>query len=154
MTVDKDKLRQLAEAATPGPWFASPSHDHYKVLQDNDSGLLPEIAGVDERANTAFIAAANPATVLALLDELADAHQSAQYAWDNERATAEVADDLREQLAAMTKAIGDALPAFEHAQSALYDAMHAGNLSVEYHNSVAAVIVHAISALRKVGTHD
>lgn len=116
MTVDKDKLRQLAEAATPGPWFASPSHDHYKVLQDNDSGLLPEIAGVDERVDVAFIAAANPATVLALLDELAACKAGAEMmvarvqeestSW---RLTCKVYEKanraLDEQLAAMTKAI-------------------------------------------------
>lgn len=81
--VNKAELRRLAEAATPGKW----------VTEDEDISIGGNVIGVyvahedggrigqafanclvptDEkcRANAAFIAAANPAAVLSLLDEL------------------------------------------------------------------------------------
>lgn len=80
--VNKAELRRLAEAATPGQW----------VTEDEDISIGGNVIGVyvahedggrigqafanclvptDEkcRANAAFIAAANPAVVLSLLDE-------------------------------------------------------------------------------------
>lgn len=83
-----DKLRELAQAATPGPWTAcGPSHggplpkhlDEIAVDRegDDDDGVsvarCPQgMAGIKETdADMAYIAAANPSTVLRLLDEIA-----------------------------------------------------------------------------------
>ncbi|HAN3708526.1 TPA: ead/Ea22-like family protein [Escherichia coli] len=63
-------LRMAAENATPGEWC---SDDYYGVIADaglNANYYIASCSGPDNRANKRFIAAANPATVLALLDEL------------------------------------------------------------------------------------
>lgn len=69
--IDRNELRRLAQAATPGPW---------KVVKDHE---LPGVHGGDvilggsfydysvpDDEDEAFIAAANPATVIELLDEI------------------------------------------------------------------------------------
>lgn len=58
-----------AENATPGEWCAD---DYYGVIADaglNANYYIASCSGPDNRANKWFIAAADPATVLALLDE-------------------------------------------------------------------------------------
>ncbi|EFL9212062.1 ead/Ea22-like family protein [Escherichia coli] len=62
-------MRLAAENATPGEWCT----DDYGVIADaglNANYYIASCSGPDNRANKRFIAAANPATVLALLDEL------------------------------------------------------------------------------------
>lgn len=98
--VDWSELKRLAEAATPGPWAYEAHGDtgEYGVgfLLDEDdqpaegrqeSGemlvverVAPEVSGA---TNAAFIAAANPAAILALIaeneqlrDDLVQAHQA------------------------------------------------------------------------------
>lgn len=68
-----DELENLAKAATPGPWEyelgSDDGFDHWQLfnpetleyLVQDDSGVEPETR------NLAFIAAANPATVLKLI---------------------------------------------------------------------------------------
>ena len=75
-----EELRRLAEAATPGPWrmehMSISAHIHQV---DGLHGLASCVIGYgnwDEpkqsegAKNASFIAAANPATIIALLDEL------------------------------------------------------------------------------------
>ena len=75
MTIDTTKLRQLAQKATPGPWGYELDHGSYlRIYSDADSGIVDGCGccgspNCDE-VNATFIAAANPATVLALLDKL------------------------------------------------------------------------------------
>ncbi|EOK5400816.1 ead/Ea22-like family protein [Escherichia coli] len=67
--VSYQTLRLAAENATPGEWCT----DDYGVIADaglNANYYIASCSGPDNRANKRFIAAANPATVLALLDEL------------------------------------------------------------------------------------
>ncbi|ENQ0308599.1 ead/Ea22-like family protein [Escherichia coli] len=62
-------LRMAEENATPGEWC---SDDYYGVIADaglNANYYIASCSGPDNRANKRFIAAANLATVLALLDE-------------------------------------------------------------------------------------
>lgn len=70
MTSNKT-LRELAENATPGPWKVI-SHLN-RIYADKDifiADVSPHIAIRDSEArNAKFIAAANPATILKLLDE-------------------------------------------------------------------------------------
>ena len=70
------KLRRLAMAATPGPWewWTSNSTIRLTGADGRDGGVL-DVAGtlLCSPQNRAYIAAANPATSLALLDALAAA---------------------------------------------------------------------------------
>lgn len=81
-----EELRALAQAATPGPWKPD---ERYVVGGDGKRGFRPggeviicaeptishfqEYPKNERIANARYIAAANPATVLALLDRLARA---------------------------------------------------------------------------------
>ncbi len=68
--IDKQALRTAAENATPGEWCID---DYHRVIADaglNANYYIASCSGPDNRSNKRFIAAANPATVLALLDEL------------------------------------------------------------------------------------
>lgn len=90
--IDKQALRQLAGKATKGEWvvFAKPTPTYFDAIHSlaallngtagdqktlymiDANGLCPALTGTGPNSanNAEFIAAANPATVLALLDEL------------------------------------------------------------------------------------
>jgi len=69
---DHTELREKALAATPGPWEATKTA-WGMTLDDHDGAMIfIETCGVTYSADPAdaeFIAAANPAVVLSLLDE-------------------------------------------------------------------------------------
>lgn len=76
--LNKQALREAAEEATPGRWEYYPLNTsiEYNVdSMDEDQGSIVYVDSGDftqkqTDLNGAFIAAANPATILALLDEL------------------------------------------------------------------------------------
>ena len=90
--IDKQALRQLAGKATKGEWvvFAKPTPTYFDAIHSlaallngtagdqktlymiDANGLCPALTGTGPNSanNAEFIAAANPATVLVLLDEL------------------------------------------------------------------------------------
>ena len=76
--IDKRAVREAAEKATPGRWEYYPGNTsiEYNVdSMDEDQGSIVYVDSGDftqkqTDLNGAFIASANPATVLALLDEL------------------------------------------------------------------------------------
>lgn len=84
MTIDLDALEKLADEATPGSWrtaiysrerviVAGPTFKAFiKVLSKPPQSNGKECA-IQADANAAFIAAANPATIKALIAELKEA---------------------------------------------------------------------------------
>lgn len=68
---DINKLKELAERATPGPWTTDAAQS---VIADSDqlnSGwVICECFGSDEKANRDFMVAANPHAILGLLERL------------------------------------------------------------------------------------
>ncbi|EAA3604504.1 ead/Ea22-like family protein [Salmonella enterica subsp. houtenae] len=71
MTIDKRALREVAERATPGNWRRTSSlFNGITVTPFSLCGEELTLAHTVEKRDAEFIAAANPATVLALLDEL------------------------------------------------------------------------------------
>jgi hypothetical protein len=77
LKADTARLRALAEAATPGPWEVPESIHGDPYINEVGKGTLigGNIALANTRddygrSNAAYIAAANPAVVLALLDRL------------------------------------------------------------------------------------
>ncbi|WP_078000134.1 ead/Ea22-like family protein [Edwardsiella tarda] len=67
--VDKQALRSVAENATPGEWCTDERHGVIADSGLNANYYIALCSGTDHRANARYIAAANPATILALLDE-------------------------------------------------------------------------------------
>ncbi|EDP1393546.1 ead/Ea22-like family protein [Salmonella enterica subsp. enterica serovar Reading] len=64
--IDKQALREAATVATQGGWYVDYDFD----VCHESGAFLAEAHGDNLAQNAKFIAAANPATVLALLDEL------------------------------------------------------------------------------------
>ena len=88
-TPDVAELRRLAEAATPGPWEAFGAVDGRRGerwlgvttdMRATESAREGDVFSAQDctRQDALFIAAANPAAVLSLLDHLT----SAARAWD------------------------------------------------------------------------
>ena len=74
MTDTKEELRKLAEAATPGPWnyyddSLSTGRIEIVALGKTVTRIYRSVPEEDG-ANAEFIAAANPKTVIALLDTI------------------------------------------------------------------------------------
>ena len=74
-TIDTDRLRALAEAATPGPWEDVSNRYGYDVSETwAVEPVAPSVHNICHvtvgQRDAAYIAAADPQTVLALLDEI------------------------------------------------------------------------------------
>ena len=96
---DHNHLRELAQKATPGPWRfiweRSEPEGSYPVGIERDHGGYPGREGwvvrfdddwsTDQGTNGAYIAAANPSTVLALLDENDRLREALQRLYDDFR---------------------------------------------------------------------
>ena len=65
------ELRALAEKATPGPWKSVDDGDGYFAVETEDGkwNIIGEL-GTPAHKNTAYIAAAHPARIIELLDDL------------------------------------------------------------------------------------
>jgi len=82
MTLDLKNLRELCDAATDKKWYASDkfSEDYYHwgysigTDKPNDSDIV--FYCIEDKANASFIAATDPPTVRALIDEI-EGHQEA-----------------------------------------------------------------------------
>ncbi|AAF80799.1 conserved hypothetical protein [Pseudomonas phage D3] len=115
---DHAELRRVAEAATPGPWeYQAP----LKILAADRTSIvliaLSHASYREDEANSRLIAAANPKTILALLDEIdgmkasgwrnhsvnyaraekcPQTLETAQAAWDRDQ---ELIEEQRQQIA-------------------------------------------------------
>lgn len=78
MTIDTTKLRELAQKATPGSWYSKWPEERCTWVDIGNSRYPVAYTGdcFDDAPNAEYIAATNPATVLALLDALDDAHRN------------------------------------------------------------------------------
>ena len=106
-TPDIAELRRLAEAATPGPWEWDDNHARPGLRHGRSFGGVLFRCGAlygPDAADAAFIAAANPAAVLALLDHLAHMRE----ARDNARAEVERLTAKVERVRELHKSSGDA----------------------------------------------
>ncbi|EBP3237500.1 ead/Ea22-like family protein [Salmonella enterica] len=135
MTIDKQALREAAEKATPGPW----EMEQENIWFTDEEGCTKHLAyvqqgdDVDDKQdhyNTAFIAAANPATMLALLDENIQLQREKDAI---EAVALALRDDMRqarEQLAAAERRIAELEAKLETADrlqdSAFRDGLKAG----------------------------
>jgi hypothetical protein len=74
MSVDIQKLKALAEAATPGPWTVSEEHESASfqgyVAGDADGWIAIFGTANQDADNADYVAAANPAAVLELIADV------------------------------------------------------------------------------------
>ncbi|ENZ3214112.1 ead/Ea22-like family protein [Salmonella enterica] len=101
--IDKQALRQAAEKATPGNWRRASSR--FNGITVTPFSLCDEevmLAHAVEKRDAEFIVAANPATMLALLDEL-ESKQTFQHAFFRQSlmydVVAEAYEEAKEQIA-------------------------------------------------------
>lgn len=75
LTPSQMALRALAEQATPGPWEPTAVDESvYQVWAPNQRGVKRALlTWVHQQANAAYIAAAHPTAILALLDDVTTA---------------------------------------------------------------------------------
>ena len=96
---DYSELKRLAEAATPGPWAYDGSYVCPDRTEDGTTyvELWRSIADCHQPENTKFIAAANPAAVLALIAEVEGLR--AQHGRDSAelRSLSQARDDARKE---------------------------------------------------------
>lgn len=80
--MDVNKLRELAQKATPGPWRVGTPPPNGEQTIGTRLGLMVAVAttgaGVSSESNADFIAAANPAAILDLIDRLEAAEKDAK----------------------------------------------------------------------------
>jgi len=92
--LDLDELERLAQAATPGPWEMGRSsimcracvhlRGCFSIYQEADcTDVTHPHAGLDQQ-DAAYIAAANPATVLAMIKRMREARTALDYSLQSE----------------------------------------------------------------------
>ncbi|EML3780407.1 ead/Ea22-like family protein [Enterobacter roggenkampii] len=109
--LNKQALREAAEEATPGRWEYYPLNTsiEYNVdSMDEDQGSIVYVDSGDftqkqTDLNGAFIAAANPATILALLDELEAAEERYEDMLRHARSFREAHDSASELIRKMER---------------------------------------------------
>ncbi|EJY4078659.1 ead/Ea22-like family protein [Salmonella enterica] len=108
MTIDKRALREVAEKATPGTWRRTSSlFNGITVTPFSLCGEEVTLAHTVEKRDAEFIAAANPATMLALLDENIQLQREKDATEAVALALRDDMRDAREQLEATEKRIAE-----------------------------------------------
>ena len=109
--IDKQALRADALEATGGSWVRESGEGWEAICCDDDQGnagfIIAEFQGENATANRKFVQSANPATVLALLDEL---ERNQQYIKRRDQENEEIAltvGKLRVELEAAEKRIAE-----------------------------------------------
>lgn len=95
---DHSELKRLAESATPGPWAYDGSYVCPARTEDGTTyvELWRSIADCHQPENTKFIAAANPAVVLALIAEV-EGLRKLPTAWSEVYEQSDELDALRDE---------------------------------------------------------
>ncbi|HGB3094516.1 ead/Ea22-like family protein [Salmonella enterica] len=110
--IDKRALREVAEKATQGPW----EMEQENIWFTDEDGYTKHLAYVEQgddvddkqdHYNTAYIAAANPATMLALLDENIQLHREKDAIEGVALALRDDMRDAREKLEAAERRIAE-----------------------------------------------
>ncbi|EAA4182181.1 ead/Ea22-like family protein [Salmonella enterica] len=157
MNIDKRALREVAERATQGPW----EMEQENIWFTDEDGYTKHLAYVEQgddvddkqdHYNTAYIAAANPATMLALLDELE------HYKSREERVTKLVLDNstswdaLYKKLEAAEKRIAELeARTVNLSKLSVGEVMHMSGFSRDYAEGWCAGNDNAIHEIRTAG---
>ncbi|EAM6079968.1 ead/Ea22-like family protein [Salmonella enterica subsp. enterica] len=155
MNIDKRALREVAEKATKGPW----EMEQENIWFTDEDGYTKHLAYVeqgddvdDNHYNTAYIAAANPATMLALLDENIQLQREKDAIEAVALALRDDMRDAREKLEAAERRIAE-LEARKVNLSKLSvgEVMHMSGFSRDYADGWCAGNDNAIHEIRTAG---
>ncbi len=126
------ELRKLAEAATQGKWSQTPPSGIYQgrmIVTDNRAACIGETHNVNATENAAFIAAANPAAIIAILDE------RDQLQAENERLK-ERTQTLLDELALYAARKALAPLSYVEIEVARREWLESGDIGTAYHSAV------------------
>ncbi|HCP9557742.1 TPA: ead/Ea22-like family protein [Escherichia coli] len=166
--IDYQALREAAEKATCGVWSLEYGEERFDagdaLIHREVVGYLPicRIEGahpesgfdedfqMEQQANAEFIAAANPATVLALLDEM---ERNQQYIKRRDQENEEIVltvGKLRVELEAAEKRIAE-LEEREILLPERSSMLHRTDFNEDYHTVMAYKVSEVIAAIRAAG---
>lgn len=179
--IDYQALREKAEKATSGVWSLEYGEERFDaddaLIHREVVGYLPicRIEGahpesgfdedfqMEQQANAEFIAAANPATVLVLLDELEAAHKSNEFLqvqlaelanfnpdWDKLEASYESWREIAAELLAAKDRIAE-LEAREILLPERSSMLHRTGFHDDYQTIMAYKVSEVIDAIRAAG---
>lgn len=77
--IDLKALREVAEKATPGPWHIGHISEHEPEIVDIDGSNGLTICKSYGQADSSYLCAANPITILALIDRLERYEKALKY---------------------------------------------------------------------------
>ena len=168
MKIDYQALREKAEKATCGVWSLEYGEGRFDgddaLIHREAAGYIPicRIEGahpesgfdedfqIEQQANAEFIAAANPATVLALLDER---ERNQQYIKRRDQENEDIAltvGKLRVELEAAEKRIAE-LEAREISFPERSSMLHRTDFNEDYQTVMAYKVSDVIAAIRAAG---
>lgn len=120
MNIDKRALREVAEKATPGNWRRTSSlFNGITVTPFSLCGEEVTLAHTVEKRDAEFIAAANPATMLALLDEWEADKEQIKTLESRNRRLGGIIDAAEKRVAELESIATDYGLKFQKAQDAL-----------------------------------
>ncbi|HHH3523456.1 ead/Ea22-like family protein [Enterobacter hormaechei] len=167
--IDKQALREAAERATESDWIVDAHEGWHAVIPVadavNGNYIIAEFQGPESKRNRDFVAAANPATVLALLDELEAKDKSISFLKDQLAQLANFNPDwdkleaatysLREHMAELTaarKRIAE-LEAREVLLPQRYSMLHRVDFDEPYHTEMVYKQHQVLEALHDAGVN-
>lgn len=166
--IDYQALREAAEKATCGEWSLEYGEGRFDgddaLIHREAAGYIPicRIEGahpesgfdedfqIEQQANAEFIAAANPATVLALLDELERKQQYIKLRDQENEDIALTVGKLRVELEAAEKRIAE-LEAREISLPERSSMLHRTDFHDDYQTVMAYKVSEVIDAIRATG---
>lgn len=152
--IDKQALRADAMEATGGSWVRESGEGWEEICCDDDQGnagfIIAEFQGENATANRKFVQSVNPATVLALLDEL---ERKQQYIKSRDQENEDIAltvGKLRVALEAANKRIAE-LEAREISLPERSSMLHRTDFHDDYQTVMAYKVSEVIDAIRATG---
>ncbi|ASX05167.1 TPA: ead/Ea22-like family protein [Escherichia coli] len=152
--IDKQALRADAMEATGGSWVRESGEGWEAICCDDDQGnagfIIAEFQGENATANRKFVQSANPATVLALLDEL---ERNQQYIKRRDQENEDIAltvGKLRVELEAAEKRIAE-LELREVVLPQCYSMLHRVDFDEPYHTEMVYRQHQVLEALHNAG---
>ncbi|WP_338256148.1 ead/Ea22-like family protein [Escherichia coli] len=152
--IDKQALRADAMEATGGSWVRESGEGWEAICCDDDQGnagfIIAEFQGENATANRKFVQSANPATVLALLDEL---ERKQQYIKSRDQENEDIAltvGRMRVELEAAEKRIAE-LELREVVLPQCYSMLHRVDFDEPYHTEMVYRQHQVLEALHNAG---
>lgn len=154
--IDKRALREAAERATESDWIVDAHEGWHAVIPVadavNGNYIIAEFQGPESKRNRDFVAAANPAIVLALLDELEAADALNKHLELAIRRAEGCSEKLRKKAEAAEERVAE-LEAREVVLPQRYSMLHRVDFDEPYHTEMVYKQHQVLEALHDAGVN-